>query len=265
MGALVEHDFERGFVLDEERLRKIHDLVETRISKYATPLSVRYKVSRGDSLSYETLSLQDVVNEDNDDWRAITKLELFTTNDETFKFRLTFGSGTVSLSITGDDRDAVFLLFSDLREYIRNEVLAARKVHRATVRLLTLAIFPLVMIGAFFYVVRSTRVDPALASKALASKDVAEKVNFLISDRLAYTHVGYVLPGMMVLLLILMVSPDALIAAWGFIFPSNAFLFGKRKSHFEKRRRLVSNIFWVIIVGMMVSAIAGMLVWRFTK
>jgi hypothetical protein len=48
-----------------------------------------------------------------DDWRAITRLELIAEQGEAFRFRLTFAKDGVSLFINGDDRDAVFLLFSD--------------------------------------------------------------------------------------------------------------------------------------------------------
>jgi hypothetical protein len=33
MGAYLEHKFHRGFFLDEEKLRKLHDLIVARIGK----------------------------------------------------------------------------------------------------------------------------------------------------------------------------------------------------------------------------------------
>ena len=49
-----------------------------------------------------------------------------------------------------------------------------------------------------------------------------------------------------------------------FLFPSNIFLFGKRKQAFDKKRRLLSNVLWVVLVGLGVSIIAGIIVWYVT-
>jgi hypothetical protein len=264
MGAYVEHGFERGFILDEERLRKIHDLIENRISKYPTPLSLRYIVFRGDSFSYQTSSVDDVVNEDNEDWRAITMLELFASEEEGFTFRLTFSKRGVFVRITGDDRDDVFLLFSDLREYIRNEVLSGWRIDRLTARLLGLIFTILVLLGALYFYTRVTY-DPHLFSEALSTNDLAKKLNFLIQES-ARSYTGgrsiLVLTGV---LLVALLGGEGLPTVWNAAFPTNLFLFGKRKVTFDKRRRLLANIFWVVIVGLIVSALAGLFVWRLTS
>ena len=265
MGAFVEHDFERGFILDEERMRKIHNLIESRISKYPTPLSLRYRVSRGDSLSYETASVQDVVNEDNDDWRAITRLELFAKQEDVLTFRLTFAKERVFVYIIGNDRDAVFLLFSDLREYIRNEVLAGRKFDRQTARLVSFGIIPLAMFSLLFAIARSWKVDPQLTSKVLATNDLVEKLNFLIQDRIREPASFHALPWLLAVMVVGFAGGDVLVLLWNSAFPTNLFLFGKRKATFDKRRRLLGNIFWVVIVGLIVSAVAGLIVWRLTS
>ena len=265
MGAHVEHKFERGYILDEERLRKIHNLLESRISKYSTPLSPQYKVFRGDSLSYETGSVEDVVNEDNDDWRAITRVELFAEQGEVFRFRLTFAKDTVSLFINGDDRDAVFLLFSDVREYIRNEILAGRKPNRDVTRAISFLIALGPMIAVMFYLAHSTRVDTALASKALSTNDLAEKINFLVRNAVqGQSPVGW-LPWVMLLTFVTVALSDSFVKLWRFLFPTDLFLFGKRKVQFEKRRSLVSKLFWGVAVSLAVSALAGILVWRLTS
>ena len=134
MSAFVEHSFDRGFLLDEPKLRKLHELVAARLSKLQTPIPVRFKVYRGDSDSYETEAVQDVINEDNEDWRAITRLDVTAIVTDVLDFELSFSGKRPSLRIVGDDRDAVFLLFSDVREYMTNEVLAGRGTDRDTWR-----------------------------------------------------------------------------------------------------------------------------------
>ena len=84
MGAYVEEILLDGFILDEGKLRKITDLVESRIDN----VPVIFKVHRGDSYSYETTNIEDVTNEDNEDWRAITKLQLLIDQKGGIEFRL---------------------------------------------------------------------------------------------------------------------------------------------------------------------------------
>jgi len=265
MGALVEHDFKLGFSVDEERLRKIHEIVERRVAKYPTPLSLRYKVSRGDSFSYETASVQDVVNEDNDDWRAITRLELFAVPSESYSFRLTFSHERVFLLISGDDRDAVFLLFSDLREYISKEVLVRRRLGGEAGRYISVAGAALVVLAFTSYVLYTLRTDPLLVSKAIANGDLTAKLNFLIEQMTKYPSAVRALPWMLATFFVVLLAGDRIVPAWNAVFPTNVFLFGKRKGRFENRQRVLGKIFWAVIVGLLVSAAGGIIVWYITK
>ena len=52
MGAFVEHDFDKSFLLDEERLRKILQIVNER------KLDIEFKVYRGDSYWYVTENIE---------------------------------------------------------------------------------------------------------------------------------------------------------------------------------------------------------------
>ena len=139
---------------------------------------------RGDSYAYETNSVEDVIGEDNENWRAVTRLELIASQKGDFDFKLNFSKKGVTVEIVGDDRDAVFLLCSDLREYIRNEVLAGHLLSRNTA--LTMGLFfVLSLLMAFFYnLSMSTQPAPDLVAKALATDNLAEKLNFLIEERI---------------------------------------------------------------------------------
>src|SRR5687767_6503838 len=115
MAAYVEHKFTRGFLLDEERLRRLRDIIAKRTEHANLPLT--FKVYRGDSYSYETDSLDDVAREDNEDWRKITRLDVLINGKDELSFELTFSKDGAFLKIVGADRDKVFLLFSDIRDY----------------------------------------------------------------------------------------------------------------------------------------------------
>lgn len=215
---------------------------------------------RGDSYAYETASVDDVINEDNDDWRAITRLDLRATQMDTFEFTLSFSNRKPTLRIVGDDRDAVFLLFSDLKEYVTNEILASISISRDVERFVLPFGLTLMMI-VMFLVLGFSEMDGADFSFAVASQDPVVKLNFLIEDR-RQSKESASYAKLMPLLLILPVLLSFTIAPLArALFPSNLFLFGKQRNRFDARRRLLGNIFWVVIIGFVVSIIAGVLVW----
>jgi hypothetical protein len=266
MGAYVDHKFDQGFFLDEERLRKLHDLIASRLAKFERPLTPSYKVFRGDSYSYETDSVGDVAKEDNEDWRAIARLEVVAHDPDVFDFKLSFSDKGLVAEISGDDRDSVFLLFSDLKSYIQDQVLVGRGLSRDVARGITMLLMFITMAGFLFFGLRNLGADPDSAQAALDSHDVAEKLDYLIEarsgDKPRASSYGWLFA--MMALSVLGIS-GALEAAWRIAFPSNVFLFGARKVAFERRRAFLGRIFWVVIVGLGVSAAAGLLVWWLTK
>jgi hypothetical protein len=236
------------------------------LSKLPTPVIHQYKVFRGDSFSYETVNVDDVVAEDNSDWRRITRLEILAAHAGVFSFKQSFGKDGVTLEISGDDRDAVFLLFSDIREYTVNEVLTHPPLSRDTARFAGMLLTFLVMMGFFYSTVYRPMVAPwADTDSVLQSSDLADKLNYLIQDKErsrpgSSTIVWF---GALILATLLGTS-GAVQTAWGLVFPSNIFLFGKQKAQFDRRRGFLARIFWVVVVGIVVSAIGSLIVWRVT-
>jgi len=277
----VEHSFRGGFLLDETRLRKLKDIVESRETRVSAS-KILYRVSRGDSYSYETESVDDVVNEDNEDWRRITRLGLKISRPEpedakkgdkpedakkdNLSFLLSFSDKEgCELRIAADNRDRVFLLFSDLRDYIQNEVTITRTIDKDTSRFLgmiiSLLLLVITMLGLVYF---TTHFEPELVKQVLKSPDISTKLNFLIEERvrtptvkvMTFIGLGFILSFSAVF--------GSATAVVRFIFPGNEFLFGKRKERFEKRQRLTSNLLWVVGVGLVVSIAAGLFVWHFT-
>ena len=152
MGAHVEHRFTRGFLLDEERLRKLVHIVLERLPTDQSPAErLEFKVFRGDAYSYTTSSVEDVLKEDNADWRKITRLDLRSASEKPVMFSLRFDKAGTSLEIDGDDRDVVFVLFSDVREYLREEVNRAVSIPRNATRLLFMLVTILAMVWLLWW------------------------------------------------------------------------------------------------------------------
>jgi len=274
MGAHIEHEFSRGFVLDEERLRKLTHLISGRVDTEQKGLC-EFQVVRADAFSYNTRNVTDVLSEDNSDWRRIKKLVINCEREESPEIRLmlTFGSpqyfepATFNLVIDGDDRDSVFVLFSDVRAYIDDEVSSAFITTGFGLQLLTIPFFVLALflISMFLDMRVHSAVSRGSLAAVLRSSDVNVKLNYLISQPLVTTESRIVFTLVIVtlamaFLFVLVVGlPHRLVRL---IWPFNEFLFGARRSRFERRRRLLANVFWVVVVGGVVSAAAGLVVSR---
>ena len=260
MSAYVEHDFEKSFILDEARVRKIHELISTRVAKLPEPPKLLLKVFRGDSYVYETPHVSDVLKEDNDDWRAITRLEFIANTEDVFYLRLTFSSRGTFINLMGDDRDTVFLIFSDLREYLHSSVLTRAMIGRDATRMIGLLSMVVAMVGLFWSLFASMLPDPEVSSRALNASDVGEKINYLIEERsrqrFPTSMFGWLA---LTVLATLGAVSGAIEGLWRLLFPGNLFLFGKRKELHDKRRAALSKVFWVVFVGLAVSILGGML------
>jgi hypothetical protein len=262
MAAFVEHRFTKGFLLDEERLRKLREIIEKRSS----PALVSYRVFRGDSYSYVTQVIDDVAKEDNEDWKRITRLELLVTNGERLTFQLIFTSKGCELRITGSERDEVFLLFTDLRDYIQHEVSNVRKgPSNQTVRTISNICMMIFMMVAFWRIAVHGKHDPAAIKQVVSVSDLRTKLDFLIQDLEKRDEP----PGMLLSLIagfsVIVFLGDGIAQLPAYLNPANEFLFGKRKQSFEKRQRLVARVVWGIGVGLIVSIVAGLIVWAMTR
>lgn len=257
MGALVEHKFEKGFILDEQRLRKIKELIEIRLQNHSNPTEIKYRVSRGDAFTYETPSIETVINEDNDDWRAISRLEIIFEETEKLKFELKFSSNGAYIEIIGEDRDAVFLLFSDIKQYITNEVLSKFHIPPKFTKFIPIAIFTIIA-SIIIYNLNGLGSYTELADKAISSNSIEEKLNFLIQDKKLASPSSAAMRWSLALILIPFISLLG-VGDWVTkqIAPTNLFLFGSRKEKYERQKGLREKVIWGILVGLAVSLIAS--------
>src|SRR5207244_2316288 len=85
------------------------------------------------------------------------------------------------LTIEGDDRNSVFVLFSDLREYIKSEVTTTRSaeplIASKHLTVIGMMLIFLVMLGAMMF----SQSRPNLQRQvALDTQDILAKLNYLI-------------------------------------------------------------------------------------
>jgi hypothetical protein len=260
MGAFVRHEFRKGFLLDEERIRKINEILNQRLTGVEGSPKPTYKVYRADAFSYTTVDVQDVINEENSEWQRITRLAVSASSGDILDLKLDFDESGTGLHIEGEDRDFVYLLFSDLRQYLSNEVNVLRSLPRRIGRLVTG--IGMIIVSVIFMV----EVWPAPATTVLESQDIHEKLNVLIERQTLSSPILPVLLGMLALLMIgQLLGEEKLLKMVELFFPQNIFLFGKELDRYARIQTLRNRIFWGVIVASVVGVATGLVVWLITN
>jgi hypothetical protein len=268
IGAHVKYNFKKGFLLDEEKLRKIHDIISKRIKDN----DVKYSVFREDAFSFETTKIEDIINEENLKGSRINEIRINQNKkNETLDFSLIFDDSGTRLVIDGENRDAVFLLSSELKEYISNEVCILRSGTSTDFRFSVISIANILILVGLVITLGSlfpTTNNEAI-QKILESNDTNEKINLLIQDRFQgrTSSIATFSPIIIILLVISFFSTlfyNKINRFVSYILPTNLFLFGKEFERYKQRLETKSKIFWVLFAGLIIAILAGLIVWYIT-
>lgn len=249
MAANVEYKFPGHFEIDEEKLRRVYSIIKKRANNIGDD-NILFSITRLDNLIYITENIDDIINESNDSISKITKIEIIhNTNKLKMSINFNHRDGS-SIEVTGDDRDEVFLLSSELKEYISKEIANIKSwwwMNTRNIFSISIVIIALVMAYRFNSI---KHLDDNELKTLLNSTDINAKLNHIINTinltNSSATGVG-ILFGVVTLLIIVTFLPFDKITSY--FFPKNNFLFGKQIEHIRKRRKTNSNIFWVVIVG----------------
>jgi hypothetical protein len=93
--------------------------------------------------------------------------------------------------------------------------------------------------------------NPQAVANVLASTSLTDKINYIIQERqrsVPGSSALWIMGGATLALLLTLSDPIEWI--WNRVFPSNVFLFGKRKETFDRQRALLDKIFWIVGVGL---------------
>ncbi len=261
-GANAKTEFDGGFRIDEERLRRCISIIQESCTT-ETIDALRIRVGRTDGLTYETQRVDDVVAEDNFASERIERIAIRSKCPE-FEIELEFYDGETRLRIEGVDRNAVQVLNSRLHTFLRDDVCRTRiypkRVARIVVPIAVIITFPLMLVPMWIR-------QPAATStqQALESSQVEEKLNYLI-QQVESNHPGVA----MMLPLILFIFVIVFMAGrgdkiFGYFFPRSVFLFGKEQQRFQDMLVLRGKLGWAIGVGFPVSFFAGLVLWLMTR
>ncbi|MEM8716416.1 MAG: hypothetical protein AAGE92_11665, partial [Cyanobacteria bacterium P01_G01_bin.4] len=80
MAAYFEYSSDTGYYLDEERIRNLHKIITESHKNNDDSHSIEFEVYRSDNFHYKTGELEEILKEDNSEWRKITAIEISSTN-----------------------------------------------------------------------------------------------------------------------------------------------------------------------------------------
>ena len=219
MTAHASYQYDSRFTLNEEKLRKMNDILLRRGHNVDENCKPTYKIRRSDFLIYETQNIEDILREENSQWQKIEKIIINMVSGDALSLNLVFDKN-IKLDIEGDDRDTVFLIYSDLKQYIQNDVISKKTFFQRLFSLSSLTflvlIITLVGFAAFFIMTEyrsnqrniayveygkqydqwatardkqenetKQRINEA-ARRALESKEISTKLDFLIERYISH-------------------------------------------------------------------------------
>jgi len=250
MAAHVEHEFRGKFVLEEEHLRKLDQMIGQKC-----PAGGRYRlaIKRSDSAAYTTDQIDEVCAEENGASAAISSIS-YLVESEWLSIKLEFVRGKkANLEVVGDDRGEVFLIAGDLRSYIDAEIMKWRAISRKGVLSYVVPALMFIALGVVFGFTFFNQASSAEISAALASRDLHAKLDFLISQRpeTRITAFSWVMGVPFVVMGITIFDLHTRLI--NFLYPLDDFFIGKKKALLQKKATLRQNIFWIVIVTTLIS------------
>jgi hypothetical protein len=253
MNAHLETTFKKGFLLSEESLIKLDDIVRKRLVAIDPAATVQFKVFRVDGMLVTFDTPAAVAAEENSTRNAIKRVELLSAG-KGYKLSLQFDpKENTDLEIEADDRDFAYLLFSDVKEYLQSEVLKFRTFSfdealssKNTVPFLMLPFF-----GVAVYGMKEAPAREAVAA-TLKSTDVQQKLNFLIENRVASESIGpmkYYLIGMVVVMAVILFIGGVLDR----VCPRNLFYWGKGARAYDRLLQVREKVMWGVVIAFVIG------------
>lgn len=265
MAAYLTTTFKRGFLLTEESLIKIDDLIRKRICEVDPESKITFNVFRKDGMLVEYESPGEVVKEENSLRNAVRRIDI-VCEQGSVKLKLVFDEKeSVDLEIESENRDLAYLLFSDIKEYLSTEVLKFRGFSFDAV-LTSRQVLPLIamLIPLFTLLALKESPKPDVVAQIIQSADVQQKLNYLIQQTVKKDEVGnlkYLIFVMFGIVLIPLMLGSMLDKA----FPRNVFYWGKKVAPYNRLHSIREKVLWGVVIAFVIGIASTVAVDFFRK
>lgn len=258
MSAKVLKKFSKRFELNEEGIRRIYSDIKKRVPD-ENHKDIIFEVFREDSLVYRTAEIDRVLSEGNDSTRKIKNITIeYADNNLLLEINFDAEEGA-QFTVTGEDRDDVYLLSSELKEYIQKEVAKISSFAFANTKTILLT-YIIILTSLLLYSFKSldASLDSEKLDEILLSDNINEKLNYIIGSRAIKPNISSAMTYMAALPILLVVSiilPFRKI--FSYLFPGNIFLIGKQISVIANRRSAGKSFFWGGLVALAIALSTG--------
>lgn len=269
-GCEVSHLFKKGFILSQENILTLTSIIHQRYED-----ELVYELMKNDSYIYQTSDLDEIFKEENGKANRISKFSIGIDSGDKIRFYLGFEKGERTiLKIMGEDKDKIFLLYNEIKTYVEKEITTAKTFMiddnlQSICSILSIFFMFGSMISMVFLL---GKYNSSEVEKIINSSDIELKINYLImrrenGGRILEEKMGIILIVMMcsVVIIFLPKLGKILFGEKGIISITDYFLIGKEKNLYERKMKTRNNVIWTIGIGMVVSVVAGLIVYFFTK
>ena len=283
--AFIEKTFKRGFILKEETLYKIKDIIEKRLkesskngskensqenSKKASKndFNIIFSVKRNDWFMFMTSDIEKIVEEYNGKDKSINEIKIAASPKNFLYFDedidVIFNKKSwVTVRITWHNQDFVNLLYSDLEEYLSDSVLKLRNI---SLKKWTFPAILLSIIAYLYYILfKNILIKPDI-EEIIASDDIVEKLNFIIKKNQEIHWLGWEFISDLLIIIGVIIIILCITYWYDYFFPKNVFYLWEWKNIYNKRIELRKNILRTILIWWIIMWLVELLLtWVFTK
>jgi hypothetical protein len=276
MRTEINHEYKWGFLLSEQELRRIAQSCQEHATKIGAGASTTYSAKLKDGSLIESSTLDDILSLENGSTKAITYLTLLCTDGlepaETHLavqfedcMRNTKTWDSITVSVVGESRDAVFVAAADLDERVKKTRTRAWPyyVSQQWIMIIPMLIGIALMLTALDYF--SMTGYAGYAVEELQKEYAAGRVNNPIEALIFFERLKASRPLSLVLMasLVPFAVPFLAFGLAALLIPkislSYVFYWGDAIAQYDKRRNAY-KIFWTIVVlGVVASLVAGLI------
>lgn len=257
MPAVVSYQFKKGFILKQEHIIKLDEIIHNRLKELCINDSIYYKIHMADLITYDTQNFEDVINEENSQRNKILELFILLKNDK-LTIKLLFDEEGIKLYIEAENKKYALLIYTDIKSYIETEIATIKPYKCIAPILLTCTGICLALSLSLLFVNFNIDYITEAADKAIKG-GVEEKLNFLIEEKIPRykkaSTILYILPASMIFF-IFSICINHIV---NFVQRKNIFCWGKMEANYNNFLKNRSRIFWGIIIAGLITIVGGVL------
>lgn len=267
--AFIEKSFNKWFIIKEESLYKIKDIIEKRLKEISKEnLEVNFSIKRENWFMFTTTDISQIIEEYNWEKTLIKRIMIFVDDaehkDSDKEIKIIFDDRiNTSIDISWFNNDFTNLLYSDLEEYLFHAVLKLRKFSlKKKESIVALVIMPIFLLITFLWIYS----QQSKSKEIIANEDLSVKLNYLIESRNDIYWIWPLFWKQMGILIVSIIVIFWIVYLYEHFYPKNIFYIWEQKNKYDQKkeqRKLFRSS--IVISWLLVGLLVARLSWLFLK